>query len=125
MIFGNCSAQSSEEINSLKISCPVKGISVYVDSSRVSSSEYDLVFGALFRFYKLNVSSQDNGSCIFHPSCSEYGILALRKQGVVVGILNTLDRLTRCNDNGSHYYPEILKDGLFEDPVRDLNYEKK
>lgn len=34
--------------------------------------------------------------CRFHPSCSEYGVLALRKYGAVPGIPKTIDRVRRC-----------------------------
>jgi putative component of membrane protein insertase Oxa1/YidC/SpoIIIJ protein YidD len=34
--------------------------------------------------------------CRFHPSCSEYAVLALRKHGAVPGLGKTLGRLRRC-----------------------------
>ena len=35
--------------------------------------------------------------CKFHPSCSEYASLALRKHGVVRGGVKAAWRLLRCN----------------------------
>jgi hypothetical protein len=36
-------------------------------------------------------------TCKYHPSCSEYASLALRKHGLVKGSLKTVWRLARCN----------------------------
>ncbi len=35
--------------------------------------------------------------CKFHPSCSEYAILALKKNGFVIGVPRTVWRILRCN----------------------------
>lgn len=34
--------------------------------------------------------------CRFHPTCSNYAILAIRKYGPLKGCAKTWDRLTRC-----------------------------
>lgn len=62
-----------------------------------NTNEIQYVFSGLFLFYKFAISSQDNNRCTFHPSCSEYGILAVKKHGAIAGMLATLDRLQRCN----------------------------
>lgn len=36
------------------------------------------------------------GNCRFHPTCSEYAILAIEKYGVCKGIKLTCNRLHRC-----------------------------
>jgi putative component of membrane protein insertase Oxa1/YidC/SpoIIIJ protein YidD len=117
-------AQTPDEIKSMRIQHPEKSGSIYIDSSRVHNSEYDLVAGLMFRFYKNHISSQDMGGCVFHPSCSEYAMLAIKKQGLFIGTINFLDRLTRCNYT-SEYYLEKTEDGLIEDPVRNIFYEKE
>jgi putative component of membrane protein insertase Oxa1/YidC/SpoIIIJ protein YidD len=38
-----------------------------------------------------------SGLFLFTPSCSEYGILAIKGHGILKGGLMTIDRLTRCN----------------------------
>lgn len=60
------------------------------------------------RFYKKYISSQDGSNCNFKPSCSEYCYLSIKKKGVFWGILNSFDRLTRCNGTrlGYHLDPE-------------------
>jgi putative membrane protein insertion efficiency factor len=35
--------------------------------------------------------------CSFYPSCSEYGILAVRKHGFLKGWIKTINRILRCN----------------------------
>ena len=47
------------------------------------------------------------GSCKFHPSCSQYAIDALRKDGLFKGSAKTGWRLLRCNpwSKGGVDYP--------------------
>lgn len=117
-------AQTPAEIKSMRLQHPKEHKSVYIDSSRIYNSEYDLIVGLLFRFYKNHISSQDMGACVFHPSCSEYAMLAIKKQGLLVGTINFFDRLTRCNYN-SEYYLTKTENGLIADPVRNIYYEKE
>jgi putative component of membrane protein insertase Oxa1/YidC/SpoIIIJ protein YidD len=62
-----------------------------------NTNEIQYIFSGLFLFYKFAISSQDYNRCTFHPSCSEYGILAVKRHGAFGGMLATLDRLQRCN----------------------------
>jgi len=117
--------QTSDEINSMKI-YPVKEINNrFIDSSRINHSGYNQVFGLLFRLYKGHISSQDAGDCAFHPSCSEYGLSAIKKQGIIVGVINSIDRLSQCNKRSFNYYLHKTNEGLIIDPVRNIHYEEK
>lgn len=49
------------------------------------------------RFYQLNLRKLHNRECIYTPSCSEYGIIAIEKYGVITGIRYTYLRIKRCN----------------------------
>lgn len=69
-----------------------------------NSNEIQFIFSGLFLFYKYAFSSQDFNRCAFHPSCSEYGLLAVKKHGALVGMLATLDRLQRCNGMSPELY---------------------
>lgn len=62
-----------------------------------NTNEVQAVFSGLFLFYKFAISSQDYNKCTFSPSCSEYGLLSVKKHGVIIGIVSTIDRLQRCN----------------------------
>jgi hypothetical protein len=65
--------------------------------AKENKNELQYMFSGMFLFYKNFVSSQDGSSCVFTPTCSEYGLIAVKKQGVIVGMANTFDRLTRCH----------------------------
>jgi uncharacterized protein len=65
--------------------------------SKQNRNELQLLLSGLFLTYKTVISSQDQNRCSFTPSCSEYGLLAVKKMGVIKGGISTFDRLTRCN----------------------------
>ena len=46
-------------------------------------------------------------TCKYHPSCSEYAVLAIRKHGVIRGLPRAAWRLLRCNpwSHGGVDYP--------------------
>jgi uncharacterized protein len=80
-----------------------------------NKNELQLVFSGLFLFYKSFISSQDSHSCSFRPSCSEYGLLCVKKFGAIKGILHTFDRLTRCNGLSPEHYEFDVRSGLLID----------
>lgn len=69
----------------------------YKGYAQKNKNEIEMLFSGMFLFYKTFISSQDGTNCNFHPSCSEYGILACKKHGVLKGIPMTFDRLMRCH----------------------------
>jgi putative membrane protein insertion efficiency factor len=61
--------------------------------------------GVVMRFYQSFISSQDGeNTCMFYPSCSQYAINAVRKKGLLLGMIMAADRLTRCNQFELHHY---------------------
>lgn len=67
--------------------------------------------------YRTFVSPTQVARCGFYPSCSSFGLQAVREHGLQ-GIPMTTDRLTRCNllkGPGPDYYP--LPNGKLFDPV--------
>ena len=86
--------------------------------SRDNSNELQMVLSGLFLVYKSFLSSQDNQRCSFHPSCSEYGLEAVKKFGILRGIVSTCDRLTRCNGFSPEQYEIDLERRVLKDPVR-------
>jgi putative membrane protein insertion efficiency factor len=38
-----------------------------------------------------------NGFCRFYPTCSQYGIEAIQKHGIIKGGIKTIWRIMRCN----------------------------
>lgn len=85
--------------------------------SKENSNELQTVLSGLFLVYKSFFSSQDNQRCSFHPSCSEYGLEAVKKLGVVRGVICTCDRLTRCNGFSPRQYEIDLDRRILKDPV--------
>jgi len=63
-------------------------------------------FIALIRFYQGAISPLMMPSCRYFPSCSQYGIEAIRKYGPFKGGWLTLRRFLSCNPwGGSGYDP--------------------
>lgn len=57
-------------------------------------------------FYRFAISPLLPPSCRFTPTCSQYGLEALRKHGPVKGLWLTIRRIIRCNPwGGSGYDP--------------------
>lgn len=91
---------------------------VYWEASD-NKNEVQAVFSGLFLFYKSFISSQDLTVCTFTPSCSEYGILAVKEHGVLKGGFLTVDRLTRCNGLSPEKYEVDKGQMLLIDDPRD------
>jgi uncharacterized protein len=89
----------------------------YVEAKN-NKNEVQVVFSGLFLFYKTFFSSQDLTVCTFTPSCSEYGILAVKKFGMVKGGIMTMDRLTRCNGLSPQNYEFDKTTMLLKDDPR-------
>lgn len=59
-----------------------------------------LLFRILIRAYQLLISPVLPASCRFTPSCSAYGLEAIRRHGALKGGWLTLRRLGRCRPWG-------------------------
>jgi putative membrane protein insertion efficiency factor len=59
---------------------------------------------APIRLYQILLSPLFGGSCKYHPSCSQYAIDAIRRHGVLRGVVLAAWRLLRCNpwSHGGH-----------------------
>ncbi len=89
----------------------------YAKYFKNASNELEFITTGLFIFYKDFFSSQDGNHCAFYPSCSIYTIEAIKKQGFFIGIMNGVDRLTRCNRLSPENYTFYKNTALFYDPV--------
>ncbi len=52
---------------------------------------------AMTRLYQMTLSHIIGRQCRFHPTCSEYLILAVKKYGAVRGTAKGLARICRCH----------------------------
>jgi putative membrane protein insertion efficiency factor len=75
------------------------------------------------RFYQDVISPVIGADCPMHPSCSAYGIEAVRKHGFFVGVLMTADRLIHESDEIS-FGPVIETEGRLRvhDPVENNDF---
>ena len=60
----------------------------------------------LIRLYQITLSPFIGQSCRYIPTCSNYGIEAIKKYGAIKGGWLTLNRILSCNPwGGSGYDP--------------------
>ncbi len=77
--------------------------------STPQANEFKMAMTGAIRFYQAAISSQDLSVCVFQPSCSHFGMDAIRHYGPIHGLLMTSDRLLRCHSYGKVYYPYDFK----------------
>ncbi|MBK7094838.1 MAG: membrane protein insertion efficiency factor YidD [Saprospiraceae bacterium] len=112
------SAQSNQELNDFKNFFEIKPHKHnWADQLKNNENEINMIFSVLFVFYKEVLSNQDIEACVMTPSCSVYAIESIKKKGVVFGLLNGFDRLTRCNPGKSKNLPIDKSTGKYYDPV--------
>jgi uncharacterized protein len=66
-----------------------------------------LPFIGLIKIYQLVISPLTGPSCRYTPTCSQYGIEALKKYGLVKGLWLTIKRVARCNPWGGHGHDPV------------------
>ena len=49
------------------------------------------------RFYQRFISPAIPQRCKYHPSCSQYSVTAIRRYGILRGLVLSAWRLARCN----------------------------
>lgn len=62
---------------------------------------------ALITFYKKAISPLLMPSCRYFPTCSEYGLEAIKKFGPFKGGWLTLKRILSCNPWGGHGHDPV------------------
>jgi putative membrane protein insertion efficiency factor len=62
---------------------------------------------ALVRMYQYLLSPLLPGACRYSPTCSEYGLLALRRHGAFRGGWLTLKRVLSCHPWGGHGHDPV------------------
>jgi putative membrane protein insertion efficiency factor len=66
-----------------------------------------LPFIGLIRIYQLIISPILGPKCRFTPSCSKYGVEALKRYGIFKGSWLTIKRIARCHPWGGHGYDPV------------------
>lgn len=61
----------------------------------------------LIKLYQYLLSPILGASCRYTPTCSQYGIEAVKKYGAIKGGWLTLKRIARCNPWGGHGHDPV------------------
>lgn len=64
-------------------------------------------FIMLIKLYQLIISPWLGSKCRYTPTCSQYGIDALKKYGPIKGLWLTAKRIVRCNPWGGHGHDPV------------------
>ncbi|QNL50360.1 membrane protein insertion efficiency factor YidD [Olivibacter sp. SDN3] len=75
--------------------------------NRVIKGIISSVFLAVIRLYQLLISPLFPGTCRYTPTCSQYGIEAIRRYGPFKGGWLTLKRISRCHPWGGHGHDPV------------------
>ena len=79
-----------------------------------------LLLGGTLYLYQNIVSKHISADCLYTPSCSEFSKQAIMQEGILKGIILSINRVNRCNRIAGvdlkHYSPDT-KTGRFPDPV--------
>jgi putative membrane protein insertion efficiency factor len=66
-----------------------------------------LVFILLIKIYQYLISPLTGASCRYTPTCSQYGVEAIKKHGAFKGGWLTLKRIGICNPWGGHGHDPV------------------
>ncbi|EFK55746.1 membrane protein insertion efficiency factor YidD [Sphingobacterium spiritivorum] len=64
-------------------------------------------FILLIRFYQLFISPLLGANCRYTPTCSQYGMEAIKKYGPFKGGWLAIKRILRCNPWGGHGHDPV------------------
>lgn len=65
------------------------------------------LFLLLIRVYQIFISPLLGSNCRYTPTCSQYGIEAIKKHGPFKGLWLTLKRILSCNPWGGHGHDPV------------------
>lgn len=67
------------------------------ESVLVKYNPLSLSLGGLMHLYQNTISQQLSATCIYQPTCSEFGKRSIKRYGMLKGVFLAADRITRCN----------------------------
>ncbi|MDQ8052370.1 MAG: membrane protein insertion efficiency factor YidD [Pedobacter sp.] len=74
---------------------------------KIILSLFSWLFLGIIRLYQLLLSPILGASCRFTPTCSQYGIEAIKKHGPFKGGWLTLKRIASCHPWGRHGHDPV------------------
>ncbi|PWG80865.1 membrane protein insertion efficiency factor YidD [Pararcticibacter amylolyticus] len=74
---------------------------------RIIKKCFAVIFLLLIRLYQYLLSPLLGASCRYTPTCSQYGVEAIKKHGPFKGGWLTLKRLSKCHPWGGHGHDPV------------------
>ena len=74
---------------------------------------------ALIKFYRFGISPLLPASCRFIPTCSQYGLEAVKRFGFLKGLYLTIRRIMRCRPGGGQGYDPVPEEFHFRIRTQD------
>ena len=71
---------------------------------RIIAAFFSLILISIIKVYKITLSPFIGRYCRFTPTCSDYAIQVIRKQGPFKGFLLSFWRILRCSPWGGYGY---------------------
>lgn len=68
---------------------------------------FRFAFISLIKFYQYLISPLLGANCRFTPTCSQYGIEAIKKHGSFKGGWLTIKRIGKCHPWGAHGHDPV------------------
>lgn len=76
------------------------------------------------RFYRTCISPLKPATCRFRPTCSEYGLHAIRGHGVLKGLVILTWRILRCQPFGTAGWDPVPPKGSWPEPVKKSRFDE-
>ncbi|TCK83499.1 membrane protein insertion efficiency factor YidD [Albibacterium bauzanense] len=74
---------------------------------KVIKKFFGWLFLLIIRIYQIFISPLFGASCRYTPTCSQYGLLAIKKYGPFKGGWLALKRIGRCHPWGGHGHDPV------------------
>ncbi|MGJ1195463.1 membrane protein insertion efficiency factor YidD [Sphingobacterium spiritivorum] len=74
---------------------------------KIIKGAFRFLFILLIRFYQLFISPLLGANCRYTPTCSQYGMDAIKKYGPFKGGWMAIKRILRCNPWGGHGHDPV------------------
>ncbi|AFC24396.1 hypothetical protein SGRA_1661 [Saprospira grandis str. Lewin] len=79
----------------------------FIQLFRLISAVLSFIFLLLIQFYRKFLSPFLPSSCRYQPTCSAYGLEAIKKYGPFKGGWMTIKRIGRCHPWGGHGHDPV------------------
>jgi putative membrane protein insertion efficiency factor len=74
---------------------------------KLITTPFTYLFIGLIRIYQYSISPLLGPGCRYTPSCSQYGVEAFKKYGLVKGFVLTVKRFSKCHPWGGHGHDPV------------------